>query len=309
MTVAAASLTRLAYVPEVTPGTTPATPTFQVLRYLSCDPKPGKQVDVPDEIRADGNVASIVAVGMSPALTIRGDLSYGTYDALLEDGLRGAFSTNVLVNGITETAFTAELTYEQGATDSFVRIAGCHVNTIDIVAEAKKSVTIDFGIMGMSAPSAANAIITGATYTAATTTPVMNAANDVSALTITGVTNAPKVQKLAMKIDSGVFANNIVGQQAPYSLGMGIIKVTGSITTLFENIDTYNAILAHTDIAISTTVGATAGSRYTILLPKVKLMDGGPVVGGNGQSVILDVPFQAYYDATTGGSIKVTRAV
>lgn len=309
MAVADGSLTRLADISEVTIGTTPTSPTFQRMRYLSATIKPGKEVDVPDEIRADGNVASIVDVGRSGSLSIKTNMSYGTYDNWLARLLRGAWSTDVLVNGITQTAGTMELTYEQGATDTFLRFTGCRVNTLDMVIEAKKSITADWGFMALGVSDPANAILSGATYTAPSTTPVMNAANDVGTLTITGVSNAPKIQKISMKIDSGVYANQIVGQKDPYSHGIGIIKVTGSITTLFENKDFYGAILGHNDITLSTTIGASAGSRYTIDLPLMKLMDGGPEVGGNGRAVILDVPFQCYYDATTTGTIKVTRAV
>jgi len=49
------------------------------------------------------------------------------------------------------------------------------------------------------------------------------------------------------------------------------------------------------------------GNSYVIALAKAKLLDGGPTVGGNGQAVILDVPFQSYFDATAAGSITITR--
>ena len=309
MTVAEGSLTRVADVPEVTIGTTPATPTYQTMRFLSAKPMAGKQVDVPDEIRADGNVSSIVDVGRSGSLTVRSLLSYGTFDKWFERLMRGAWSTNVLVNGVTPSAGSIELTYDHVGSKSYHRYKGCRVNTLDMVLESKKSITADWGLKALTVVDADTAIISGATYTAATTTPVMNAANDVATLSITGVTNAPKVQKLAIKIDSGLYDNDIVGQRDPYSHGIGIIKVSGSITTLFESNDFYQAMLNHDDITLSTTIGAASGSKYTILLPKFKLLDGGAEVGGNGKAVIFDVPFQGYYDATTGGTMKITRAV
>jgi hypothetical protein len=309
MTVAESSLSRFAIVTETAIGTTPATPAFQTMRLLSASPKLGKQVDVPDEIRADGNVASIVDVGRSGSISMRSVMSYGTFDKPLEKLLRGTWTTNVLVNGILQAADTIELTYDHVASKSYLRYKGCRWNTLDLVLEAKKSVTADWGIKALTVADADTAIITGATYAAATTTPVMNAANDVAALSITGMTNAPKVKKLTLKIDSGVYDNDIVGQKDPYSQGISIIKVTGSIQTLFENTDTYQAAINHDDITLSTTIGAAAGSRYTILLPKFKLLDGGPEIGRNGSAVMYDVPFQAYYDATTGGTMKITRAV
>ena len=83
--------------------------------------------------------------------------------------------------------------------------------------------------------------------------------------------------------------------------------MTGSLTTLFENMDTYKAILDHDDVALSTTLTDELGNSYAIALPKVKLLDGGPTVGGNGRAVLLEVPFQARYDSTSGASITITR--
>jgi len=309
MPIAEASQTRLAYVPETVIGTTPATPTFQTLRYVSESLRMVKQTDIPDEIRADRNVASIVDVGRSIQGNINGFLSYGTYDALFESLFSGVFTTNVLKNALTPKTFTFEKMFEQGATDSFVTFTGCRVDTLDLSLKAKQSISANFGIKGLAAPAPATTIITGATYTAATTSPVMNAALNVSGLTFTGITNAPVLEQLDISIKANTYDNTIIGQYATYSEGMGRFDVSGTMTAFFENLDTYNAILNHTDIALAVTMGASAGSRYTLSLPKVKLMDGAPVVDGNSRAVKISVPFTAYFDSTAAATAVLTRAV
>lgn len=64
MTVADASQARLAYVAETVIGTTPATPVFQTMRYVSEGVNLTKQTAIPDEIRPDRNVptSSMLAV-------------------------------------------------------------------------------------------------------------------------------------------------------------------------------------------------------------------------------------------------------
>lgn len=140
MTVADGSQTRLADVSEVTIGTTPASPVFQIMRYVSSDLRIAKQTDVPNEIRADGNVGSIVDVGRSAQGTINTLLSYGTFDTWLARLLRSSWSSDVLKNGIAQQAGTLEYFYEMGTPDAYIRFQGCRWNTLDLTLRARQSV-------------------------------------------------------------------------------------------------------------------------------------------------------------------------
>jgi hypothetical protein len=309
MAVADGSQTRLGFIAEATVGTIPATPAWQTLRFLNSDVRLTKQTDIPDEIRADRNVASITDVGRSGRGSIKGNLSYGTYDDLLALALCSDWATNVLKNGVLDKSCAFEWLFEQGATDSFIRAAGCRIDTVDLRMRARQSVEIDFGIMALSMPTPTNAIITGATYAAATTTQVMNAGLNVAGLTITGVTNAPMLESLNLSIKNNIYQNDVIGQYDPYSHGKGRFEVSGSMSTLFENLDTYLAVLNHTDVGLTFTLGSVTAEKYTINIPKIKLMDGGPPVPGNGQSVKFEVPFQATFDSGIGATMQITRAV
>lgn len=309
MGIAEASLTRFAYVAEAIIGTTPATPTFKNLRYVSEGLKNTKQVVVSDEIRGDGNVTDIVDVGRSVEGPIAIEFSYGTFDDFLEALFRGTWTDDELVNGIAHKAFTFEKTFEQGATDSYLRYRGCRINQMDLTLESKALVKGSFGIMGLGSPTPTTSIIAGATYTAANTNPVLNAATNVANLVVGGITASPKVKSLSLSIKSNLYANDQLGSLEADSHGLGRFEVTGSMTTYFRDLDTYNAIKGHDDVALSFDIGTEAGSKYTVSLPGMKLLDGDPVVGGNSQAVMLEVPFQAKYDAGIGASMKITRAV
>ncbi|MCA0278449.1 MAG: hypothetical protein LCH86_20830 [Proteobacteria bacterium] len=307
MTVADGSQTRLADIAEATIGTTPATPAFQIMRYVSSDLRLAKQVDIPNEIRADGNVASITDVGRMVQGSINTLLSYGTYDVWLARLLRSSWATNVLKNGMTHAAGTLEATFEQGATDSFIRYVGCRFNSLDLQLRARQSVTANWGIMGLRSPTPTTAIITGATYLAASTTEVFNAGKNVASLVFTGIATPPKINALSLRIANNIYANDIIGSYEPDSHGLGRFDCTGSFTALFENLDTYNAILNHDDVTIGFTLNDEAGNSYAVSMPKTKLLDGGPTVGGNGQAVIIEVPFQARYDSSSAASLTITR--
>ncbi len=74
------SSARLAFVPEVTEGTTPNNPTFQTLRMVSESLNGNYNTEVSNEIRADGNVTDQALVSQSFGGAIVAEMSYRTYD-------------------------------------------------------------------------------------------------------------------------------------------------------------------------------------------------------------------------------------
>lgn len=309
MSFADGSQVRLADVSETVIGTIPATPAFQIMRYRTASVRVNKQTDISDEVRADRNVPGITDVGRNVSGSIETRFSYGTYDTWLERLLCSAFSTNVLKNGVTHKAGTLEMTYEQGATDSYIRYTGCRWNTLGLNMRSRQPVQATWGIMGIGSPTPTTAIISGATYTAATTTEDFNAGLNVANLSIASTTlvATPKVQALSLNINNNIYQVDVVGQYDPYGHGLGRFDVSGSMTVLFESLAAYSAILAHEDVAIGFDLTDAAGNKYTFALPKVKLIDGGPAAPGNGQPVVLEVPFTAFYDAISSASISITK--
>src|SRR5215203_7380782 len=107
MAFASGSGIRVGIVPEVTFGTTPATPTFATLRTTTGSLSSTKAVVTSDERQADENARDEVKVGIDAAGSYGFELTYGgAFDTILEALFRSAFSTNVLTNGITSKSFT-----------------------------------------------------------------------------------------------------------------------------------------------------------------------------------------------------------
>lgn len=309
MPIAEASQSRLAYVVETVPGTTPATPTFKVMREVSESIVLRKTTINSDEIRADANLSSIIDVGRMVEGSVNAELSYGTFDDFLESLFRSTWASNVLKNGVTQKSFTLEKTFEQGTTDNFIRYRGCKVNTLELNLETRQIVRANFGIMGLGSPTPTQAIIAGATYSAPNSNPVLNANANIGSLVLGGVTSSPKIRSASLRFTSNLYANDILGQYEPDSHGIGRFEVSGELDTYFENIDVYSAIVGHSDVSLALTIGAASGSKYTISLPKLKLQEGSPQIGGNSQPVRLSVPFQAYYDSTLDATCSITRGV
>jgi len=310
MSFADGSQVRLADISETTIGTTPSSsPVFQIMRYRTASVRINKQVDISDEVRSDRNVPGITDVGRAVSGSIDTRFSYTTFDTWLERLFCSAFSSDVLKNGVTAKAGTLEFTYEQGATDSYIRYRGCRWNTLDLTLRSRQPVQATWGIMGIDSPTPTSAILTDATYTAATTTEDFNAGLNVANLSIgsTTLVSTPKIQALTMRINNNIYQVDVVGQYAPYGHGLGRFEVTGNMTVLFESLEAYSAILNHEDVAISFDMEDAAGNKYSFSIPKSKFTDGGPAAPGNGQPVVLEVPFQAFYDSSSSASLSITR--
>ncbi|CAM5658464.1 hypothetical protein MAUB1S_11465 [Mycolicibacterium aubagnense] len=309
MSFADGSQVRLADVSETTPGTIPATPAFQIMRYRTSSIRLAKQVDISDEVRADRNVPGITDVGRNVSGSIETRFSYGTYDTWLERLMCSAFSTGVLKNGVTHKTGALEATYEQGATDSYVRYRGCRWNTLDLNLRSRQPVLATWGIMGIGSPTPTTAIIAGATYVPATTTEDFNAGLNVGNLSIlsTAMASSPKIQAMTVRINNNLYQVDVIGQYDPYGHGLGRFEVTGNMTVLFESLAAYTAVISHEDVTIGFDLSDAAGNKYTFAIPKVKFNDGGPGMPGNGQPVVLEVPYQAFFDPTSTASISITK--
>jgi hypothetical protein len=306
MAFADGSTTRIAIVPEVTWGTTPATPTFQVMRAVSLDMDPGKQTTVSEEIRADGNVPDEVVVGIDPSGTLEGELSYGTFDTLFASALCGAWASDVLKNGRTHSHVTLEETSELGATDAFDRYTGVAASSLGLTIGARSKIGVRFGLMGKQVVTAA-AAISGATYTAANTKAILTASSGVGALTIGALTLT--IMRLTVNVANGLYVRPVVG--SPYSLqhGLGTVEVTGEVEVYVENNDAFDAVLNHETAAISTTIGTVTAEKYTISIPTARLLNGKKNAVRRNEPRRLTIPFRGIYNASDAASIKITRAV
>ena len=298
------SQTRLSYVPETVPGTTPATPVFKNVRMTGENFNIGSQYISSNEIRPDRNVADSTLVAREANGGFNFELSYGSFDDMLEALLQGTWTTNVLKNGTTPKSFTFEKLMK-AATDQYHRFTGQYINTLSLSVKAREAVTGSFGTMGKDGVSA-QAIVTGATYTAVNSNPVINAANNVAGLAITGVAS-PFITEMNLNIDNNMRQQPVVGSLNSKGVGSGRCSVSGDLTMYFESQAAFELYLADTYTDLTFTLGGVSNLKYVFLIPKIKLTNAEVVNGGNDQDVMLKVPFTAVYDSTNAASIKITR--
>jgi len=308
MSIAESDGMRLAYIAEVTEGTTPATPAFQVVRYNDESLSSEKQSVISAEVRADKNVTDILHTGFSVGGAINSELTDASFEDFMEAALRGAWSTDTLVNGVARSSFTFEKTTEEGATDSFMRYRGCFIDGMRLAASEGGIATIGFDILGMGVDAGAAAIITGATYVASNTKAPMTG-SDMGSIAVGGISTLNVIKGIDLTITGNNREQRQLGSDDLAGVALGRIEVNGTLDLYFEGIEVYNAIIAHDTAALTFPIGSVTGEKYTITIPKMRLLSGDPISGGTGQDIAFSVPFQGYYDSGIGGTIQIDRNV
>jgi hypothetical protein len=212
-----------------------------------------------------------------------------------------------VVNGTLQPSFTFEEMADMGASQAFWRYLGVSVSSLSLNFAARQSVKGTLNLMGQKEVQD-TVIVTGATYTAANTKPVM-CSHHVASLNVAGLTTQPRIKTLSLQIANNLRVRDGVGDLYTGEFGVGQCDVTGTMEAYFASGELYQKVLDHGSAAISFTVGSTANEKYTFNLPKCVFLDGNKTLGGKNDDVMVSVPFRGVYDATTGGSIKVTRKV
>lgn len=306
MAIADASSTTVSYVAEVTAGTTPASPSFKKLRFTGGGLKHIQDFVKSNEIRPDRNVTDQARVARRTEGPFNFELSYGTYDDLIESLMQSTWSTNVIGNGNAKKFFSFEEIFETGATDQYKRSKGVCVNTMNLEISAGQIVTGSFGLMGFGEPSLAQAALSGATYAAPNDNPVLTASNDFASFTSSDITS-PKIQAISLSITNNMRNQSVVGSIDPVGVGSGRFEVSGTATMFFENSEAYDLFLAngYTDLAFS--LGGATALRYDFSLPKIKFLDADLSAGGNDTDVPVTLQFGAVYDSTDGVTFQITR--
>ncbi|MAR56001.1 MAG: hypothetical protein CMM93_02355 [Rickettsiales bacterium] len=305
MTIAESSQTRVAYIREATPGVTPATPAFKELRYTGESFKHDRQNTTSNEMRPDRNVTDLTQTAGGASGGFNFELSYEAFDDFFEAALCGAWATNKVINGTAKYTHTFEKTYEQGATDTYLRYTGMEAGTLSIRLEAGGLATGSLSFTGLGG-SSDDAPITGATYADAPTNEVMSAGFDFADLAITGVTS-PKVTRIELQIANNMRQQRALGSVNAVGIGKGRCVVTGTATLYFENKEAYDLFLNGTAADLTFTLGGEDELQYIFNIPKLKFSDADVPASGNDQDIVITLPFQGLYDAGIGATIEIER--
>lgn len=296
-TSAAGSQYSIQYVTEVTLGTTPGTPAMTYIRNTGCTLNYDRENYESKEIRSDRMVTDVrLGVG-----EIGGDLDFelvmGNLDDLLESAFFGAWTTNVLVNGVTRKSFSIEKGFTD--IDQYHLMKGCVVDKLSLSMKPGGMVTGKLTFKGMSMAVAATP--QDASPTAATTNLPMSC---YEGALLEGGTTVAVVTAVDLNLENNLEVVKVLCTTTPIDIVAGRSRVSGTITAIFQDNAMLAKFLAETPSTLAVTCGTT--KTYKFEIPNLKYTGGKVDVNTEGL-LTISMPFLGVYDAVTGCSIKVTR--
>jgi len=297
-------------IEEVTYGVTPSNPTMAAIRHKSTSLSLKKDMIQSEEIRSDRMISDARHGNYKVGGDIAVELSYGTFDAILEGLLCGEWALQTPSSGTDRLkAGTTRLSYsilrffgDLAAGSPYHLFKGCEFSKGSLTIKPNAMVEMSLTIMGQdmtisgSAPS-------GSTLSAPSTTSPFDSFTG----TISEAGSAiAVVTELALEIDNGHAERFIVGDQQGLRPSIGRSNVKGTVTAYFENTTLLSKFINETESSLSFNLVDLSGNRYTFNLPRIKYTGGEPDVKDEGP-ITLAMPFQALFDSSSATDLYIDR--
>lgn len=297
MGLANGSAVQTYYVEEVA-GAIPATPAWKPIRFVSAGLTPNiNQIDTAEMNQYRQQHASRGGT-YSVAGDIAVELSFSSFDDLIQAAMQGTWTANVLKIGKVERSFAILERHTDIGVDYVYH--GCRVSTMAISSPLNAPVGVTFSMMGTKAEK--YTVPVGSTYLPATATDIMITTN--LALTEGGVSVAYATE-WSVSLDNGMEALFALGSREAFDISNGIAKVTGSMSAYLVDAVLWDKVLDETSTShvIEFTEGADS---YTLELPKVRYTQGQKQTSGPG-AIIPQYTVSAGYDDVLATTMMITR--
>ena len=292
--------TKVAIVAEVTPGTTPATPSMLYLPTVKLDLEYVQTTLQDSSIQGDRMERYAIAGMRKVSGSMENNLSHANFLPLLQTTMFGTFSSKVCKTGTTFNTITIE-EWHADINQGFVH-TGCFADKTNIKFPVNGLITLSSTIMGNTMTTETTQI-TGATYTAAIAESPMT---HIGGTITEGGSAIAYVTALDISIDNGATAIEVLGSQTPVGFVPGMSKITGTVTAFFPNMVLFQKFLSQTPSALS--VQASDGTNtLTFNMPNIVYTGAKKSVSGQG-AVTVTLPFTALRDATSGSNLVVTES-
>lgn len=294
----------LRITPEVTPGVIPANPVWQTVRHTGTTLALSKETLQSEELRDDRQIADFRHGAQQVGGDISIELSYGSFDVILEALLEGTWTANVLKAGVIRRTFSAERFFADLGTANkpYHRFRGIEFNTLALTISANAMITGTIGVLGLT--SGLDTVpLAGATVTPPTTTSPLD--SFTGTLQEAGEVIAV-VTEITLNLDNGMAARFVVGSKTSIKPSIARSNLTGQVTAYFEDSRLLDKFINETESSLVFTMPDGEGNSYEFTIPRLKYTGGQPDVAGEGP-ITLSMPFQALLDPTQGTQILIER--
>lgn len=300
------SFGQLAFVPEATPGVTPATPPFKLIDILSEDlAMSGNQLRS-NTVTPSRTVSKSRRVGAEVGNGFSIELCKGTeIDALLEALMGNIFTGSPLTakaGGASLTSFTFE---RKISNTSFRRFVGCRINSLGLTLQPEQYVTAQFGVLGASEVTGAGAIA-GANYANANTSEKLTALDVASLTWANGVTGSFDLAGLTVSIANNLSASKRLGASPVRGVVAGQAQITGQLQIYVDSNVLADAFIAETKFDLTVPM-VNGGEGYGLVFQNIAMTAYTDPNPGNGGEYIATIDFEATTDVAYGSSFAFTK--
>jgi len=211
-------------------------------------------------------------------------------------------------NGVTKRSFTIQKAFTDLDTPEYQNFPGARIGGFQADMSTGSILGVTFPILAKDS-AMTETQFAGATFVPATTTTVLNAVNNVAAISFDGDPAGSQYYFTSMSFN---LDNRLRGQEAIGTLGfIGVegsrIDLTGSMELYFENSDLFDRFRATTAFSLSFMVADAAGNLYIVTLPRVKFSNMEIVAGGLDQDIFASSEFTAIINTAGTYQFQVSR--
>lgn len=213
----------------------------------------------------------------------------------------GTWATNVLVTGTTRRSFSILKRYLDIGVDTIY--TGCEINQLKLSFPLQEKITATFSVVGSEEQE--YTVPVGATFDAATVTDYMTTFQ--GSLNIAG-SAVNYATQLDLTLNNQIAAKYSLFNRAAYAMKIGMIEMSGQLSTYVEDDVIKNLYRNETDTPIiATAVDATVSpNSYVFTLPRSRLTSA--TDNANGDDLIIQQSnIDAILDGTSGTEFKITR--
>ena len=195
------------------------------------------------------------------------------------------------------------------AVNKFFQYLGCRINSFKLSSKPSGPVDCSVSILG------AKEIEASATMDATCTDLGHTPFDGMNASILNGVTTLGTATALDLSLENALDGDTYVidGTGERYSLCSGTAKVSGKITTLFENTTLYDLAIANTETSLTVNfikgagTGASAGNeKLSFYIDELIFKPKSPVVSGP-KGLVVDLDFIGFYN--DGANAAALRAI
>jgi hypothetical protein len=258
-------------------------------------------------VRGNSEVTGDVTVEMTPYMGKMFYHALGTFSTTGASPYSHTFVISDLPPGLT-----IEKQFIDLDTPEYFTYAGCKINSMKMSFASEGFIETVFSVMGSAQTVTVSAKLTGALDYSDDA--VGQQFDNFQATIKEGGATLGIVTKLDISIENNLDGSVYVidGTGSRYSLPEGLVKVSGTLTALFQDVTLYNKAVnnAESSLQVTLTQGTGTGAAYNekldIWIDELLYSPADPVITGPA-GIMVELPFIGYYN--NGASASAFRLI